>query len=332
MTALTLEAGPVTRERATKERLFGAVQDYGAMVVLGMLVVLGAAAFPSFLTADNLTNIATQSSFTLIIAVGMTFTILTGGIDLSVGSMFALGGVLAAMSSHWGGLAAALLVPVLAGVVVGAVQGSLIAWGRMAPFIVTLAGLGAVRGVSLALTQGGSITPLVQSDAFRTLGQGGIGGLRFPVFVAIAVLVVGIVVLGRTRTGMAVYAVGGSESAALLMGLPARRVKFVVYVISGAAAGLAGALSAAYSSSGVPNVGVGYELTVIATVVIGGTLLTGGKGSLVGTLAGVLVLAVIQNLINQVGSLTSSVQLVVSGGFLAIVVVAQTLLARQQRI
>lgn len=325
-------AGPATAAQLGRERILGVAQSYGAAIVLVVVVAVASASFPTFFTAGNLANILTQSSFTLVIAIGMTFVILTGGIDLSVGSMFALGGVLAAMGSQGGGLAGALLLPVAVGLAVGAVQGAFVAWAGMAPFIVTLAGLLAVRGVALQLTDGGSMTPLIRDPATRALGQGGVGGIAWPAVIAILLLVIGIVLLTRTRLGQAVLAVGGSESAATLMGLAVARVKLAVYVLSGGMAALAGALSAAYASSGVPTVGVGLELTAISAVVIGGTLLSGGKGSLIGTLAGVLLLAVIQNIINQVGSLTSSVQAIVSGGFLAVVVVIQTVLARQQRL
>jgi galactofuranose transport system permease protein len=216
--------------------------------------------------------------------------------------------------------------------VIGAVQGALVAYAKMAPFIVTLAGLLGVRGLVLAITDGGSTTPLIDDAATAAVGQGGVLGLRWPAFIALAFVVVGSILLARSRGGQAVLAVGGSENAATLMGLPVARVRFGVYVLSGLCAGLAGALTAAYSSSGVPNVGVGLELSAISAVVIGGTLLTGGRGNLVGTLAGVLLLTVIQNLINQVGSLSSSVQAVVSGAFLAVVVIVQTVLSRTQRL
>lgn len=328
----TVEAGgPVNASQLGRERLLGAVQSYGAAIVLGLIVVVAGAAFPTFLSTGNLTNILTQSSFPLIVAIGMTFVILTGGIDLSVGSVFALGGVLAANASTQG-VWWALLLPVLVGAAIGAAQGALVAWAGMAPFIVTLAGLLAFRGVVLAITDGGSTTPVIDDAATAALGQQGVLGVRWTVLVALALLLVGALLLSRSRGGQAVLAVGGSETASTLMGLPVARVKFSVYVVSGVCAALAGALNAAYSSSGVPTVGVGLELTAISAVVIGGTLLTGGKGSLVGTLAGVLLLSVIQNVINQVGSLTSSVQSIVSGGFLGIVVVVQTVLARQQRL
>jgi len=317
--------------RASRERIASALQSYGAAIVLGLLIIVGSIAFPTFASAGNFANIATQSSFLLIVAAGMTFVILTGGIDLSVGSVFALGGVLAAYGSTFG-LAGALLLPLAVCGAIGALQGFLIAYGKMAPFIVTLAGLLGVRGLVLATTSGGSTTPLVTDEGVIALGQDSMFGIHWPVVIAVAIIVVGTLLLARTSGGLSILAVGGSESAATLMGLPVARVKFGVYVISGLCAGLAGALNAAYSSSGVPTVGVGLELNAISAVVIGGTLLVGGRGNLIGTVAGVLLLSVIQNLINQVGSLSSSVQAVVSGGFLAAVVIIQTVLSRTQRL
>ena len=329
--AIETSAGPTTDRQARRERVAGILQGYGAAIVLVILLAVGAASFPTFFTPGNFTNIATQSSFPLIVAVGMTFVILTGGIDLSVGSVFALGGVLAAYGSALGVLGALLLPLVVCGVI-GLLQGLLVAYAKMAPFIVTLAGLLAVRGLVLAITAGGSTTPLVKDPAFTAIGQGGVFGIHLTVVIAVAAVIIGSVVLTRTRAGQAIFAVGGSESASTFMGLPVARVKLSVYIVSGLCAGLAGALNAGYSSSGVPTVGVGLELSAISAVVIGGTLLVGGRGSLVGTLAGVLLLSVIQNMINQVGSLSSSVQSIVSGVFLAIVVIIQTVLSRTQRL
>ena len=330
-TTVDTVAHPTEDNRASRERIASVLQSYGAAIVLGLLLIVGSFAFPTFASPGNFANIATQSSFLLIVAAGMTFVILTGGIDLSVGSVFALGGVLAAYGSTFG-LAGAILFPLLVCGAIGALQGFLIAYGKMAPFIVTLAGLLGVRGLVLATTNGGSTTPLVTDAGVISLGQDSLFGLHWPVVIAVAIIVVGTLLLARTSGGLSILAVGGSESAATLMGLPVARVKFGVYVISGLCAGLAGALNAAYSSSGVPTVGVGLELNAISAVVIGGTLLVGGRGNLIGTVAGVLLLSVIQNLINQVGSLSSSVQAVVSGGFLAVVVIIQTVLSRTQRL
>ncbi|MGG7465300.1 ABC transporter permease [Plantibacter sp. YIM 135347] len=330
-TTLEPAAGPTSDSQASRERVAGLLQSYGAAIVLVILIIVGSVAFPTFATTGNFANILTQSSFLLIVGAGMTFVILTGGIDLSVGSVFALGGVLGAYGSTFGPLGA-LLFPLVVCGLIGAVQGALIAYARMAPFIVTLAGLLGVRGLVLASTDGGSTTPLITDPGVKALGQSSFGGLHWSVVIAVVVVVVGSILLSRSRGGQSVLAVGGSESAATLMGLPVARVKFSVYVISGLCAGLAGALNAAYSSSGVPTVGVGLELNAISAVVIGGTLLAGGRGNIVGTVAGVLLLSVIQNLINQVGSLSSSVQAVVSGGFLAVVVIIQTVLSRTQRL
>ncbi|MFB9834042.1 ABC transporter permease [Actinoallomurus acaciae] len=320
-------AGPTGRERA-----FGLIQRHGAVAVLVLLVAIGSVSFDRFPTGDNLSNIAITSSFLAMVALGMTFVIITGGIDLSVGSVFALGGVLAAYAVRWGSPAALLLPLVVCGAF-GLVQGLLIARVRLAPFIVTLAGLLGARGLLLSISGEGATTYLIPHGAvIARVGQGGVFGVGYPVYLTLALFVVGAVLLQRTRFGQCVYAIGGSEDAAELMGVPVTRTKVAVYVMSGLLAGLAGALNAARLSSGVTILGTGMELDVIAAVVIGGTLLTGGAGSVSGTVAGVLLLGVIQNLINQIGDLSSSYQQVVSGAFLAAVVVVQTYLSRVQRL
>ncbi len=313
------------------ERTAALVQRHGALAVLIMTAAAATTAFPSFGTVDNASNIAIQCSFLAIVALGMTFVIIGGGIDLSVGSVFALGGVLAAWASQYGFLAA-LLVPLAVCGAIGALNGILVAKARMPAFIVTLASLLGVRGLLLAITDEGSQTYLVpRGSAFAELGQGTALGLGYPVFVALAAFALGGLLLQRTRLGQSVYAIGGSEDAASLMGLPVDRIKITVYLMSGLLAGLAGALNAARLSSGVTILGVGMELDAIAAVVIGGTLLVGGAGTVSGTLCGVLLLGVIQNVINQIGSLDSSYQSVVSGVFLVVVVVVQTYLSRVQR-
>jgi len=314
------------------DRLARLLQRNGALMVLVVVVVVGALAFDTFGTAENLKNIAINNAFLALVGFGMTFVIISGGIDLSVGSVFALGGVLAGWGAQHG-LLAALLAPLIVCTLIGLVQGLLIARLGLAAFIVTLAGLLGARGLLLAITDEGSKTYLIDRDsAFAALGQGEVLGIRVPILIALAALAAGVVVLRRTRFGQTLFAIGGSESASLLMGLPVRRSKALVYAISGLLAGLAGALLAARTSSGVPTVGVGLELDAIAAVVIGGTLLSGGAGALTGTLAGVLLLGVIQNLINQVGGLSSSYQAVVSGAFLIVVVLVQTYLSRRQRL
>lgn len=307
------------------------LQGQGVLAVLLTVVIAASFVYPTFATLDNARGVTVQASFLAVVALGMTMVVITGGIDLSVGSVFALGGVLAAWASQ-GGLLPALLVPLVVCGAIGLLNGLLIARAAMAPFIVTLATLLAARGILLALTDEGATTYLVpKGSAFAELGQGSIWGFGHPVLIALVLFGAGGLLLQRTSFGQSLFAVGGSSDAAALMGLPVARTKLLVYTLSGLLAGLAGALNAARLSSGVTIVGVGMELDAISAVVIGGTLLVGGAGSISGTLWGVLLLAVIQNLINQIGSLNSSYQSVVSGGFLIVVVVAQRWLARGRR-
>ncbi|MCZ4097404.1 ABC transporter permease [Streptomyces sp. So13.3] len=326
------QAAPAYAARPTgRRRAAELLQRQGVLVVLLLVVLVSSFVFPSFASLDNARGVTVQASFLSIVALGMTLVIITGGIDLSVGSVFALGGVLAAWASQWGVLPA-LLVPLAVCGAIGAVNGLLVARAGMAPFIVTLASLLGARGLLLALTHEGATTYLVpRGSAFAELGGGSLGGFGYPVFIALALFAGGGLVLQRTSFGQTLFAVGGSSDAATLMGLPVARTKVLVYVLSGLLAGLAGALNAARLSSGVTIIGVGMELDAIAAVVIGGTLLVGGAGSVSGTLWGVLLLAVIQNLINQIGSLNSSYQSVVSGGFLILVVVAQRYLSTARR-
>ncbi|MET9419756.1 ABC transporter permease [Streptomyces sp. NPDC006540] len=325
------QADPEAGSVSGGQRVASLVQRQGVLAVLLLVVVIASFVYPTFATLDNARGVTVQASFLAIVALGMTMVIITGGIDLSVGSVFALGGVLAAWASQWGVLPA-LLVPLVVCGAIGALNGVLIARVGMAPFIVTLASLLGARGLLLAITDEGATTYLVPKDsAFAELGQGSVWGFGHPILIALVLFAAGGVVLQRTSFGQTLFAVGGSSDAALLMGLPVARVKLTVYLLSGLLAGLAGAINAARLSSGVTIIGVGMELDAIAAVVIGGTLLVGGAGSLSGTLWGVLLLAVIQNLINQIGSLNSSYQSVVSGGFLIVVVVAQRYLARSRR-
>ncbi|TDC99627.1 ABC transporter permease [Nonomuraea deserti] len=307
------------------------LQQHGAVMVLAVVVIVGSLAFDSFATPGNAVSVVVSSSFLAIIAIGMTFVIISGGIDLSVGSLFVLGGVLGAYGSQYG-LVVALLLPLAVCGLVGLLQGLVIARTGMAPFIVTLAGLLGVRGLMLAISDEGATTYLVKDPAFAELGRGQVLELSYPVYITIALSLAAMVLLQRTGFGQNVYAIGGNEQAAALMGVPVARTKVYVYLMSGLLAGLAGALNAARLSSGVTILGIGLELDVIAAVVIGGTLLTGGAGGITGTVAGVLLLGVIQSLINQVGNLTSAFQQVVSGLFLALVVVAQRLLSKAQRL
>jgi galactofuranose transport system permease protein len=326
--AAVTAAAPPSRRR---EDVAALVQRHGALAVLVIVVVVFSFVFGDFGTVTNLSNILVDQSFLAIVALGMTFVIISGGIDLSVGSVFALGGVVAAWGSQYGVLVG-LGAPLLLCGAIGLLNGVLVARAGMAPFIVTLASLLGARGLLLALSNEGETTYKVPADGlFHDLGAD-VLGINLSAWIALVLYVVLGVVLTRTRFGQSVFALGGSEDAASLMGLRVDRIKITVYLMSGVLAGLAGALNAAWVSSGVTILGTGMELDAIAAVVIGGTLLVGGAGSVAGTAAGVLLLGVIQNLINQVGSLNSSIQAVVSGAFLIVVVVLQTVLSRTRRL
>lgn len=315
-------------EKARQDQIVSLLQKHGALVVLVITVVAASVFFDRFMTFGNIQNIFLQSSFLGMIAVGMTFVIISGGIDLSVGSLLALGGVLAAMLVPVS-VPLAIVVPVLACAAVGALQGGLIARVDLAPFIVTLAGLVGIRGLALALAGERSIG-IADAPAFTWLGRGRILGLPVPVVLVLLAFAIGAVVLNRTRFGTALFAIGDNEEAARLLGIDVDRVKILAYTVNGALAGFAGVLLAARLSAGQPVAGETWELDAIAAVVVGGTLLSGGDGSMAGAFVGVVLLQVLQNIINQIGTLTSFAQQMVSGVFLIIVVATQTYLSRRR--
>jgi len=322
-------AAAVVEQPTRRERLAALLQRNVSLLVLLVVAVGASFILPNFATRANLSNVAVQNALLALVAVGMTYVIISGGIDLSVGSVYALGGVLAGMGSAYGPVAA-IVLPLAVGSALGGVQGLLIGRARMAPFIVTLAGLLFARGAALALSD--ELPVGIEGEASRVLGQGGFAGLGYPVFIAVVVVAIGALILNRTRFGQSLFAIGGSEEAARLMGLPVARSKLIAYTATGALSAFAGALLASRLGSGLPTVAAGLELDAIAAVVIGGTLLTGGAGTMSGTLAGVLLLGVIQNLINLYGGLGSYTQQVVSGTFLLIVVVVQRYLTREQQL
>ena len=328
MATATGRTATVERDALRREQIFGVIQRRGALAVLAVVVIVAALTLDGFFTGGNIENILLHASFVGLIAVGMTFVIITGGVDLSVGSLVALGGVLAGLSVG-AGWPLALIVPTLACGIIGLVNGLLIAKARLPFFIVTLAGLLGFRGLALVLS-GAQTIPISGSPAFVWFGQGEIFGLDVPIIIMLVTFVVGALVLNRTRYGEALFAVGGSEEAARLAGVQVDRVKIIAYMASGALSGLAGALVAAWLSAGQPLVGQAWELYAIAAVVLGGTLLTGGAGTMLGSLAGLLLFYTIQNVINQVGTLTSYTQQVVTGAFLIVVVAAQTYLTRKR--
>ncbi|KEZ78776.1 ABC transporter permease [Salinisphaera hydrothermalis] len=318
---------PAARDHARRERLVALVQSRLALAVL-IVVTLGAGAyFPNLLAPTNIENIVTAASFLGLIVLGQSFVLIMGGLDLSVGSMLALGTVISAYTLPYG-WPVALLAPAVAGALVGLIDGTLIARAKMAPFIVTLAALLGIHGIALALAK--QSMDLGDAGFFGTIANGEIAGINNMIWILLIAFALGALVLNRTRYGMALFAIGGNEDAARMMGVRVERIKIATYMLSGALAGLAGALLAARLNSGLPTAGEGYELQSIAAAVVGGVLLTGGVGTLTGALSGVLLLGLIQNIINQIGTLSASYQQLASGAFLLVAVIIQSLLSHRR--
>jgi ribose transport system permease protein len=339
MSSLSVGYGDYQEEVKASGRLVAAVQRQGALIALLALVVFGVVRYgANFYAPYNVfTAFLNSNSSFMVIALGMAFVIMTGGIDLSVGSVAAMAAVAAARLSPQG-LLPALLGAVAIGLAAGVINGVLIGRFRLQPFVVTLAMLLGARGMALVLSNNAPVMVDFAAGfpnlAGQTIGPFSTAPVPVPVVISAVLFIFGMVLLNLTRFGRHVLAIGGNEEAARLAGLPIERTLVVVYAMSGALAGLAGAFLAAISYSGAPTGGLGWELSAIAAVVVGGTLLTGGVGSIGGTLAGVLLLGLIFNVLNfERGLGTFEInpfwENVIRGVFLLVVVVFQSRLARR---
>ena len=275
------------------------VHDNGGVLSIAAFFVVMTVIFSlitdTFLTEANLLNILRQTAPLMIVAVAMTFVITTAGIDLSVGSVLALVNALAAISLQAGlywPLVVALMLGV--GIVIGAIQGFFIAYEGIPAFIVTLAGLSSIRGTALLLTKGYSI-PIDPQSPFNAIGRGWIFGLPMPAIIAVVALALGFLVFNETTFGRYVTGVGANAEAVRRAGVDTKKITLAVYALSGLAAAIAGIIIAARLGSGSSNAGGGFELDVIAAVVLGGTSLFGGRGTMLGTMLGALTVAVIGN-------------------------------------
>ena len=306
----------------------------GVVLALAGVILFGWLRYDNFLGLFNVMSVLRYNSMFALISLGMCFVIMTGGIDLSVGATAALASVVAAQASPYGA-GAGLAAGVLAGSAVGLANGLIITRLKIMPFITTLATMLAASGLALLLA-GNQTIPVSYKTAFTWLGQGNLWGLPVPALIAAVAYLAGAVVLNLTSSGRTVLAVGDNEDATRLMGLPADRVLFGVYLACGGLAGLAGVVLAAQFGAGQPIEGTGWELFAIAAVVVGGTLLTGGSGSVMATLAGVLLLGVLFTILNFENgkgwiSLSAYWQSVIRGVFLLAVVVLQARLADPAR-
>lgn len=298
-------------------------EGLAALVVLSIVLSL---ATPYFLTVQNIFNIAVASAVIAVLAVGMTFVISGGGIDLSVGSTMALCGVAGALAVSWGlpGLIAFPLM-LLVGIAVGAFNGVLIAALSIPAFIVTLATLSIARGMALLLADGRAIYGL--DTAFRTLGQDRILGVPVPILFMLAVVAIGHLVLRHTAFGLRTLSMGDNPMAIRVTGCNLRRQTVMVYVIAGGCAALAAILFNGRINAGDPTAGVMYELQAISAVVIGGTALTGGRGTVIGSLVGALIIGVLQNGLNLL-AVPSFYQYVAIGSILILAVSGEALWKR----
>ena len=295
------------------------------IIALFLLILFGALRYDHFLGAFNILSVLRYNSMFALTGLGMCFVIMTGGIDLSVGTTAAFASVVSAMLSPYG-IIPGMLGGLAAGMVVGAINGFLVVRLQILPFIATLSGMLVASGTGLLLAHNQSVSVSYESG-FTNIGQGDLLGFPVPAWIAVIAYIYGSVVLNRTAFGRIILAIGGNEEAARLMGLPVDRVKFLTYVQSGFFASLAGVILASQFGAGQPAEGVGWELFSIAAVVVGGTLLTGGLGSVATTLAGVLLLGLVFNILNFENgmgwiSLSAYWQSVVRGAFLMVVVMA----------
>lgn len=301
-------------------------QKLGPLLGLFLLVVIVSILNPSFLEPLNLLNLLRQVAINALIAFGMTFVILTGGIDLSVGAILALSSALTAGMMVAGvDPIVAILIGCILGALMGMVNGLFITIGKMAPFIATLATMTIFRGLTLVYTGGNPITGLGDNYLFQLFGRGYFLGIPVPAITMILAFVFLFFLLHKTPFGRKTYAIGGNEKAALISGIKVPKVKIMIYSLSGMLAALAGAILTSRLNSAQPTAGTSYELDAIAAVVLGGTSLSGGKGRIFGTLIGALIIGTLNNGLNLLG-VSSFYQMVVKG----IVILIAVLLDRKK--
>ncbi len=310
-----------------RHSLLNFTRSNSGLVILLVLAIPLSLLSPDFLTGANLLTVALQVSMIAITAIGMTFALITGGVDLSVGAVAALTGALAAGLATSGGLGTypALFLAMAAAAGVGLLNAALIVWGRIPPFVATLATMAAARGLTLVYTQGRPISGL---DAQFTFWASNLGPIPVPIFVLIFVLILTYIILNRSLFGNYIFAVGGGEETSRLAGISPSRVKFGVYTISALCAGLTGLLLTARLWSAQPNSGTGLELDAIAASVLGGASLLGGAGSVTGAVTGAFIVGVLSNGLNLL-EVPSYNQQVIKGLVFIVAVLLDYLLKRR---
>ncbi len=324
---MTSQVMKETQKKSINKKEF--LDKYRSLIALALLVVVVSILSPSFLTTKNIFNVLRQTAVNAIIAAGMTFVILTGGIDLSVGSILAISSaVCASMLVSGTHIIVAVIIALVIGAVVGFLNGFVISKGKLQPFIATLATMTILRGLTLVFTDGKPIT-LGSGDlavTFGKIGGGTILKVPIPVIIMIVVFLVCGYVLKNTIMGRHIYALGSNEDAAKLSGLNTDKIKIAVYTVSGILAAVAGIILTSRLYSAQPTAGDGYELDAIAAVVLGGTSLTGGKGKISKTIVGALIIGVLSNALNLL-DVSSYYQMMVKG----VVILIAVLLDRKNK-
>jgi ribose transport system permease protein len=318
-------------------KLVQRIQDLGPLLGLVLLCIAGWALNPDFATADNVLNVLTRTAFIGIIAVGMTFVIISGGIDLSVGSMAALiagamillmNGISTSISSPYLVVTIGIVFALLLGAVFGLAHGLLITKGRIEPFIVTLGTLGIFRAYLTYFANGGAITlDNAVSDVYSPVYYGSVLGLPIPIWIFLLTALVGGLVLNRTRYGRYVQAIGSNEQVARYAAVEVDRIKMLTYVVLGVCVGVATVLYVPRLGSASPTTGLLWELEAIASVIVGGTALKGGEGKIAGTVIGAILLSVISNILN----LTSIISVYLNAAVQGIVIIIVAFLQRSRR-
>ncbi len=298
---------------------------YQIFIAFAIICTILSVATPNFFSLQNMVIVLRQISINGILAVGVTFVIIAGGIDLSLGSVIALTGVVAAIFAHPGEypLIVSLSLAILTGILIGTINGLTISKGKVAPFIVTLGMMTIARGLALLISNGRPVSNL--SKSFNFIGGGDIFNIPVPIIIFAIVIILASVILNYTKTGRYIYAVGGNEHAATASGINVNAIKMFTYVVCSGLAALAGVILASRITTGQPNAGVAYELDAIAAVVIGGTSLSGGVGSIIGTVLGALIIGVINNGLDLL-NITSYYQQIIKG----IIIVGAVLIDRKK--
>ncbi|MBP8214454.1 MAG: ABC transporter permease [Propionivibrio sp.] len=333
----TPASAPASHSTSQGSRLAQRIQDLGPLLGLILLCIVGWMLNPDFATTDNVLNVLTRTAFIGIIAVGMTFVIISGGIDLSVGSMAALiagamillmNGISTSIESPYLVVTIGIVFALLLGAVFGLAHGLLITKGRIEPFIVTLGTLGIFRAYLTYFANGGAITlDNAVSDVYSPVYYGSVLGLPIPIWVFLLMAVAGGVVLNRTRYGRYVQAIGSNEQVARYAAVEVDRIKILTYVVLGICVGVATVLYVPRLGSASPTTGLLWELEAIASVIVGGTALKGGEGKIAGTVIGAILLSVISNILN----LTSIISVYLNAAVQGIVIIIVAFLQRSRR-